>query len=62
MGYSVLDILDCFYNFLKLTNSVDDHVKYNIIKVICKYIYIFYSLHEDEIELSLFSNNLLEYV
>lgn len=62
MGYSVLDILDCFYNFLKLTNSVDDDVKYNIIKVICKYIYIFYSLHEDEIELSLFTNNLLEYV
>lgn len=53
-GYSVVDILHAFYNFVKK----DD--KYNIIPYICKYISIFHNLHEDVIELALFSNNVFK--
>ena len=34
--------------------------KYELIKLLCKYITIFHNIHEDEIELALFSNNLTE--
>jgi len=57
-GYSVIDILDYFFTFVKITNILDENMKYKIIPVICKYITIFHNLHEDCIELALFSNNL----
>ena len=31
--------------------------KYKIIALLCKYITIFHNVHEDEIELALFTNN-----
>jgi len=58
-GYSVIDILDNYFLFIKITNIVSDDIKYKIIPYICKYITIFYDLHEDEIELALFTNNLV---
>lgn len=57
-GYSVIDILDYFFFFVKITNKLDENTKYKIIPYICKYITIFHNLHEDMIELSLFTNNL----
>lgn len=57
-GYSVMDILDNYFLFIKTTDCVSETQKYNIIPLICKYITIFHNIHEDEIELSLFSNNL----
>ena len=57
-GYSVIDILDYFFTFIKMTNIIDEETKYNIIPIICKYITIFHNLHEDCIELALFTNNL----
>lgn len=57
-GYSVMDILDNYFLFVKITNSLTETQKYNIIPIICKYITIFHNIHEDEIELALFSNNL----
>jgi DNA polymerase III delta prime subunit len=57
-GYSVMDILDNYFLFVKHTNSISEDDKYQIIPVICKYITIFRNIHEDEIELALFSNNL----
>jgi DNA polymerase III delta prime subunit len=57
-GYSVMDILDNYFLFVKMTDSLEETQKYNIIPIICKYITIFYNIHEDEIELALFSNNL----
>jgi hypothetical protein len=33
-------------------------MQYRTIAVICKYISIFHNVHEDEIELALFTNNL----
>ena len=57
-GYSVMDILDNYFLFIKITNSLSESQKYDIIPLICKYITVFHNIHEDEIELSLFSNNL----
>ena len=59
-GYSVMDILDNYFIFIKSTNLLTDEQKYNIIPCICKYITIFHNIHEDEIELSLFTNNLIQ--
>ncbi len=57
-GYSVMDILDNYFLFIKITNILNETQKYNVIPIICKYITIFHNIHEDEIELALFSNNL----
>jgi DNA polymerase III delta prime subunit len=57
-GYSVMDILDNLFLFVKTTSLLDDQQKYSIIPLICKYITIFHNIHEDEIELALFTNNL----
>jgi DNA polymerase III delta prime subunit len=57
-GYSVMDILDNYFLFVKITNVLTEEQKYDVIPIICKYITIFHNIHEDEIELALFSNNL----
>jgi DNA polymerase III gamma/tau subunit len=59
-GYSVMDILDNYFIFVKSTNNLTEEQKYKIIPCICKYISIFHNIHEDEIELSLFTNNIIE--
>jgi len=57
-GYSVMDILDNYFLFIKTTDMLNESNKYEIIPLICKYITIFHNIHEDEIELALFTNNL----
>lgn len=59
-GFSVVDILDNLYFFIKLTDILIEKEKYEIIKLICKYIIIFYNIHEEEIELVMFTNNLIK--
>ena len=59
-GYSVMDILDNFFLFIKTTNSLTEEEKYKIVPVICKYISVFHNIHEDDIELALFTNNLIQ--
>jgi DNA polymerase III delta prime subunit len=59
-GYSVMDILDNYFIFIKNSTILNEEQKYNVIPFICKYISIFHNIHEDEIELSLFTNNLIE--
>jgi len=58
-GYSVMDILDNYFIFIKNTNLLSENEKYLIIPYLCKYITIFHNIHEDEIELALFTNNLI---
>lgn len=55
-GYSVIDILENLFLFLK-TNAhiLHDEQKYMILPYICKYISIFHSIHEEEIELYFFT-------
>jgi len=57
-GYSVMDILDNYFIFIKNTSMIDETIQYKTIAIICKYISIFHNIHEDEIELALFTNNL----
>lgn len=59
LGYSVMDILENYFNYIKITNIIDDHIKLLILPYICKYINIFHSEHEDEIELLLFTNDII---
>ena len=59
-GYSVMDILDNYFLFIKMTNFISEITKYKIIKIICRYISIFHTIHENEIELVLFTNDLIK--
>ena len=59
-GYSVMDILDNYFLFIKSTTIIDEKKKYAVITLLCKYITIFHNIHEDEIELALFTNNLIQ--
>ena len=59
-GYSVMDILDNYFSFIKITNIIPENIKYKIIKIICKYISIFHTEHEYDIELAFFTNELIK--
>lgn len=60
-GYSVIDILDYFFIFLK-TSSLSEEIQYRIVPIICRYITIFNKVHEDAIELAFFTNHLYTHV
>lgn len=57
-GYSVMDILDNYFLYVKVTSLFTEDEKYKIIPYICKYITIFHTIHENEMELILFANNI----
>jgi len=59
-GYTVMDILDCFFLFVKTTDCLKEEEKYQWIPLICKYITIFHTIHEEELELALFTNESLK--
>ncbi len=61
-GYSVMDILDNYFHFIKITKILPENIKYKIIKIICKYISIFHNDHEYDIELAFFTNDLINYI
>lgn len=66
-GYSVIDILDTFFVYVKTVGSpshspLSEAEKYTITEILCKYIAIFYNVHEDEIELALLTNNLCSHI
>jgi DNA polymerase III gamma/tau subunit len=57
-GYSVIDILDYFFIFIKTTDMLSEDEKYSIIPLLCKYITIFHSIHENIIELALITKDI----
>lgn len=59
IGYSVIDILDELFIFVKMTDLLDEAQKYKMIPIICEYIMHFHLIHEDSIELALFTRKLL---
>lgn len=61
-GYSVIDILDELFIYIKRTSILSETEKYKIIPIICKYITIFYDIHEHEIELMFLTNNLFKII
>ena len=61
-GYSVIDILDMFFSFVKTTQYLDEEKKYKILPVLCKYITYFHSLHEDVVEIVLFTQEIYDLI
>ena len=59
-GYSVMDILDSYFQFVKFTDILDEMDKYKTIQFIMKYIAYFHTLHENSIELTFFTFDLME--
>lgn len=59
-GYSVLDILDSYFCYIKQESFLTETQKYKIIIFISEYITIFHNEHENEIELALFTKNIIE--
>jgi DNA polymerase III gamma/tau subunit len=57
-GYSVIDILEYFFEFVKSTALIDEGLKYRIVPHICDYISVFHSLHENSVELAIFTNQI----
>ena len=57
-GYSVIDIYDYLFTFIKQTEILSEYEKYKIIPFLCEYITIFHSIHEDIVELALFTKKL----
>jgi DNA polymerase III gamma/tau subunit len=58
-GYSVIDILEYFFEFVKTTEMLDDSVRYAIAPYICDYISVFHNIHENGVELAFFTRNIL---
>ena len=58
--YSVIDIYDYLFTFIKTTDLINEKDKYLLIPLFCNYITIFHSVHEDPIELILFTNRIFE--
>jgi DNA polymerase III gamma/tau subunit len=57
-GYSVIDILDYLFIFIKGTDLLSEDHKYRMVPKLCTAITLFHSLHEDVIELSFLTNQI----
>ena len=55
-GYSVVDIYDYLFSFVKSADILMENEKYRLISLFCTHITIFYRIHEDPIELAIFTN------
>jgi len=61
VGYSVVDVLDVFFQFVKSSNCVlSDDKKYVVIPLICKYIIFFNTIQENDCDLFLLTNTLIQ--
>jgi DNA polymerase III delta prime subunit len=59
-GYSVIDILDYFFTFVKYSSHLQEEDKYKMIRVLCEYISVYHNIHEHPIELALFTGELAQ--
>lgn len=57
-GYSIIDIYDIFYTFIKITDNVSEVTRYKIIRLLCEYITATDSIGEIGTEMLLFSYEL----
>jgi DNA polymerase III delta prime subunit len=58
-GYSVIDIIEDFFLYIKNYSNLDDKYKFEIIKVICSSINIINNINEENIELIFLTNNII---
>ncbi len=61
-GYSVIDILEYYFDYIKISTIIPNELKFKVIKLITKHIHIFHSIHEDEIELRVLSFELCKLI
>ena len=59
-GYSVMDILNEMYVFIKITKILTEEEKYKCCKIISSYIVHFITIHEEELELLLFTDEIIK--
>jgi DNA polymerase III delta prime subunit len=59
-GYSVIDILEYLFVFIKQTNLLTDDEKYRTIPHLCEFIVVFHNSHENPIELAILSGKLVQ--
>jgi hypothetical protein len=57
-GFSINDILEAFFDYVKYTDKLCDYQKFITFKLIGKYITNFYTIHDEKIELFLFTQEL----
>lgn len=57
-GYSIIDILESYYDFIKRTNIIEEKQILDIVQIIGMYITYFYLIHENEIEIYFFTYDL----
>lgn len=60
IGYTLMDIYDEYFIYIKYSNILDNKQKILINKILCKYISIFYNIHEDPIELAFFNKEIIQ--
>ena len=60
-GYSICDIFDEMFRFIKNESNFDEEIKYKLIKLISKYTLILTTIHEENIELYFFTNSLIKF-
>ena len=67
-GYSVIDILENMFSFIKTKDiqrvvhcesALTEDDKYVVVELLCKYITIFNTSHEDPVELAILTNNMI---
>lgn len=58
-GYSVVDIFDFLFHYIKQTHEINEDEKYKLIIIISKYITIINNIHENQIELDLFTSEIM---
>jgi DNA polymerase III delta prime subunit len=61
-GYTVIDILENLFYYIRICDLLNDDKKYKILPIITKYINIFYTIHEEEVELYFFTYELYNFV
>jgi len=59
-GYSVIDILEYLFLFIKQTTLLTEDEKFRLIPHLCTFITIFHNMHENRVELALFSNHVVK--
>lgn len=58
LGYSVMDVLETYFTYIKSISTIDDKYKFEIFPILCKYINIFHSVHEESFELTVMTYEL----
>ena len=60
-GFSIIDILESIIIYLKTYDTLlEEEEIFKIIKIVLKYINIFYNIHEDDIELYFLTKNIID--